>query len=74
MVALSVFIMATLEIVFGRKKTYWTQKVHLAAVTFSNNTARCIPTLYIARAILAKKSTLSTICQFETIRNHLKAD
>ena len=74
MVALSVFIMATLEIGFGRKKTYWTQKVHLAAVTFSNNTARCILTLYIARAILAKKSTLSTICQFETIRNHLKAD
>ena len=63
MVALLVFIMATLEI--------WT---HLAAVTFSKNTARYIPTLYIARAILAKKSTLSTICQFETIKNHLKAD
>ena len=34
MVALSVFIMTTLEIVLGRKKNCWTEKVHLA-VTFS---------------------------------------
>ena len=34
MIALLVFVMATLEIVFGRKKNCWTQKVHLA-VTFS---------------------------------------
>ena len=32
--ALLVFIMATLEVVFGRKKNCWTQKVYLA-VTFS---------------------------------------
>ena len=37
MVALSVFIMAT-----------------LAEVTFSKNTARSIPTFYIAREVLAK--------------------
>ena len=30
MVALLVFIIATLEIIFGRKKKCWTQKVHLA--------------------------------------------
>ena len=34
MVALSIFIIATLEIGFGRKTDCWTQKVHLA-MTFS---------------------------------------
>ena len=39
MVALLVFILATLEIVFDRKKNCWTQKVHLA-ITFSKIPAR----------------------------------
>ena len=39
MVALLVFVIATLEIVFDRKKNCWTQKVHLA-ITFSKIAAR----------------------------------
>ena len=74
MVALSVFIMATLKIGFGRKKNKcWTQKVHLV-VTFSN-TRLGIAYIGSRKSFLERKNhyTSHEVCKCDA-RNYQRSE